>query len=224
MKCLSLLRSTIAARLLSGLVPLPALHAADDVPIVGANRWDAWYGDGSVTKAVEASPGQLKYHFRLPWFARVVSERKVGINGDLQTIMEQEIAYAAQAGRNYWAFLEYLDEAPGMSISLNRYLAAKDKKGIRYCLVEEGARLDKVVTKAWSKIVERFQHPDFQTGLEGRPLLCLLARIAKVGRVKWDEWKRQTIAAGLKAPYLVRMGWKAQNDRRVGVFTNQPSP
>jgi hypothetical protein len=88
-----------------------------------------------------------------------MSEGKVSINGDSQAIMEQEIAYAAQAGLNYWAFLDYLDEAPGMSIGLNRYLAAKDKKGIRYCLVEEGARLDKAGTKAWSKLVEHFGIP-----------------------------------------------------------------
>src|SRR5438046_1625434 len=97
-----------------------ASHAADEAPIVGAIRWDGWYGDGGVTKAVEASLGQPKYHFRLPWFARVMDEGKVSINGDSQAIMEQEIAYAAQAGLNYWAFLDYLDQAPGMSIGLNR--------------------------------------------------------------------------------------------------------
>jgi len=34
-----------------------------------------------------------------------------------------------------------LGERTGMSIGLNRYLDAKDKKGIRYCLIEEGARI-----------------------------------------------------------------------------------
>ena len=163
---------------------LPALHAADAPPIVGAIRWDGWYGDGSVTKAVEASLGQPKYHFRLPWFARVVSEGKVSINGDSQVIMDQEIGYAAQAGLNYWVFLDYLDEAPGMSIGLNRYLAAKDKKGIRYCLVEEGARLDKAGVKAWSRLVDHFRHPDYQTVLDGRPLLCLFGKTAKLGNAE----------------------------------------
>jgi hypothetical protein len=102
------------------------LHAGDDNPIVGAIRWDGWYGKGGVVKAVEYSLGQPKYHFRLPWFARVIAEGKVSINGDSQVIMEQEINYAAQAGLNYWAFLDYLDESADMSIGLNRYLAAKD--------------------------------------------------------------------------------------------------
>jgi hypothetical protein len=197
------------------LVPLAALNATDDAPIVGAIRWDGWYGDGGVVKAVEASLGQPKYHFRLPWFARVIGEGKVSINGDSRAIMEQEIAYAAQAGLNYWAFVDYLDESPGMSIGLNRYLAAKDKKGIRYCLVEEGARLDGAGTKAWSKIVEHFRHPDYQTVLDGRPLLSLFAKTTKLGKAEWDELKRQTIAAGLKAPYLVLMGWEAEKDREA---------
>ncbi len=56
------------------LAPLAALRAGDDEPIVGAIRWDGCYGDGTVTKAVEASLGQPKYHFRLPWFAQLQSD------------------------------------------------------------------------------------------------------------------------------------------------------
>lgn len=195
--------------------PLATLHATEEPPIVGAIRWDGWYGEGGVVKAVEASLGPPKYHFRLPWFARVLGEGKISINGDSQVIMEQEIAYAAQAGLNYWAFLDYLDEAPGMSIGLNRYLAAKDKKGLRYCLVEEGARLDKAGTKAWSRLVEHFRHPDYQTVLGDRPLLCLFAKTQTLGKAEWDELKRQTIVAGLKAPYLVLLGWEAEKDREA---------
>lgn len=189
--------------------------AADEAPIVGAIRWDGWYGDGGVVKAVEASLGPPKYHFRLPWFAQLQGEDKVIINGDSPAIMDQEITYAAQAGLNYWAFVDYLDEAPGMRIALHRYLAARDKKGIRYCLVEEGARLDKAGTQVWSTLVEHFRSPDYQTVLDGRPLLCLFAKTAKLGKAEWDDLKRQTLAAGLKAPYLVLMGWEAEKDRQA---------
>ena len=100
--------------------------AVAEEAIVGAIRWDGWYREGTVTKAVEASLGQPKYHFRLPWFAQLPSDGSVRINGDSQAIMEQELAYAAAARLNYWAIVDYWDEAPGMSITLNRYLAAKD--------------------------------------------------------------------------------------------------
>ena len=127
------------------LAPLGGLRAGDDEPVVGAICWGGWYGEGTVTKAVEASLGQPKYHFLLPWFAQLPSDGSVRINGDSQAIMEQEIGYAAAARLNYWAVVDYWDEAPGMSIALHRYLAAKDKRGIRYCLVEEGHRLDNAV-------------------------------------------------------------------------------
>jgi hypothetical protein len=195
--------------------PLAVVQAGDESPIVGAIRWDGWYGDPTVTAAVEASLGQRKYHFRLPWFADVMGDDAVRINGDSQTIMDQEIAYAAQARLNYWAFLDYLDEAPGMSIALNRYLATKDKKGIRYCLIEEGTRLDKAGTSAWGRLVEHFRHPDYQTVLDGRPLLCVSGTTATLGKAEWADLKQRTIAAGLKAPYLVLMDWKNPEAGRV---------
>lgn len=200
------------------LGPLAALHAAQDMrPIVGAIRWDAWYGAGSVCQAVERSLGPPKYHFRLPWFARVISEDQVRINGDAPGIVEQEIGYAAQMGLDYWAFVDYWDEASGMHIALNRYRAAPDKKGIRYCFVEEGTRLDNVGTRAWSRLVEHFGHPEYQTVLDGRPLLFVFGKTTKLGKAEWDELKRQTIAAGRKAPYLVLMDWKPEADRlRLG--------
>ena len=41
-------------------------------PLVGAIRWDAWHGELSeVGKAVEKTLSPLKYHFRLPWFAKI---------------------------------------------------------------------------------------------------------------------------------------------------------
>lgn len=188
--------------------PPAVVQAGDDRPIVGAIRWDAWYGDATVTAAVEASLGQRKYHFRLPWFAAVIDADTVRINGDSQPIMDQEIAYAARAGLGYWAFLDYLDEAPGMSVALNRYLATKDKKGVRYCLVEEGTRLDKAGSGAWARLVEHFRHPEYQTVLDGRPLLFVSGTTATLGKAEWADLKRRTIAAGLKAPYLVLMDWK----------------
>lgn len=200
--------------LVFSLVIVVSLNAGDELPIVGAIRWDAYYGDGGVTKAVEFSLGQPKFHFRLPWFAQLLGEDKVLINGDSQAIMEQEITYAAQAGLNYWAFLDYLDDAPSMTIGLNRYLGAKDKKGVRYCLVEEGSRLDKAGTKAWKQLVEHFRHPHYQTVLGGRPLLYLFGKTTNLNKPEWEEFKRQSVSAGVKSPYLVLMGWNADKDRQ----------
>ncbi|NBV20454.1 MAG: hypothetical protein EBS05_00435, partial [Proteobacteria bacterium] len=112
------------------LVSIAAAAEENSRPIVGAIRWDGWYGEGAVVRAMEHSLGQPKYHFRLPWFARFDETGTVHINGDSTAVIEQEIAYASQAGLNYWAFVDYWNEASGMSIGLNRYLAAGDKRGI----------------------------------------------------------------------------------------------
>ena len=208
----SLLGPLLALLLLACFVRAEGENAR---PIIGAIRWDGWYGEGAVVRAVEHSLGQPKYHFRLPWFARVNEDGTVRINGDSQTVIEQEIGYASQAGLNYWAFVDYWNEAPGMSIGLNRYLAAKDKQGVRYCLVEEGGRLDKVGRAGWPRLVEHFQNADYQTVLAGRPLLFVFVKPAKLGRADWDELKRQSVAAGLPPPYLVLMGWNPEQDAKA---------
>lgn len=46
----------------------------------------------------------------------------------------------------------------------------------------------------------------------GRPLLFVYIKPNALGRKDWDELKRQTVAAGLKAPYLVLMGWDLEQD------------
>ena len=180
-------------------------------PIVGAIRWDAWYGEGEVVKQTELSLGPPKYHFRLPWFARVLGADKVRINGDSREIIEKEIAYAATAGLNYWAFVDYWDDA-GLSIALRRYRAAPDKRGVHYCFVEEGSRIDEVGTNGWARLVEHFKDPNYQTVLNGRPLLFLFAKSARLGRSDWRELGQAAEAAGSKRPYLVLMGWQPEQD------------
>lgn len=64
------MKPTLSALMLS-VVAMASFATEPQPPIVGAIRWDAWYGDKSMTPAVEASLGQPKYHYRLPWFARI---------------------------------------------------------------------------------------------------------------------------------------------------------
>lgn len=206
----------LAVTLLATLMQLPlaVLHAGEtERPIVGAIRWDAWYGENGPVKQTEVSLGPPKYHFRLPWFARVVGEGKVSINGDSQEIVEKEIAYAAEAGLNYWAFVDYCDDA-NLSIALRRYRAAPDKRGVRYCLIEEGARLDKVGVRGWARLVEHFKDPNYQTVLDGRPLLFIFVKTQRLDKKAWQELGVAATAAGLKRPYLVLMGWQPEQDAK----------
>jgi hypothetical protein len=183
-------------------------------PIVGAIRWDAWYGRGSPVSEVEKTLGPKKYHFRLPFFAKVVSPAAVSIDGDSQQVMDQEITYAADAGLNYWAFVDYWDQG-NLGIALGRYRAAENKQGIRFCLIEEGGRIDRIGTNGWPRLVACFKDPHYQTVLDGRPLLFVFGRPKVIGKNEFQSLADQTVAAGLKRPYYVFMGWSPAADEQV---------
>lgn len=183
-------------------------------PIVGAIRWDAWYGEGGPVAEVERSLGPRKFHFRLPFFAEVLSDATVRINGDRQAVMDQEIAYATAMGLDYWAFLDYWDD-PRLSLALRRYLAAEDRRGLRYCLIEEGARLDQQGTAGWARLVRHFADPGYQLVLDRRPLLFVLAAPQRLDRDDFAALAAATLAAGLNRPYVVLMGWNPAADQRT---------
>lgn len=229
----------ITGCLLLVIMACSAVEKNDARPIVGAIRWDAWYGESSVVRQVEATLGQPKYHFRLPWFAQVLAPGQVRINGDRQEIIEQEIVYAATAGLDYWAFVNYWDELPSMMSALKRYRAAADKRGVRYCLVEEGGRLDGIGIACFPRLVEHFTDPNYQTVLNGRPLLFLFAKPTRFTKEDWIALGRMAVAAGSKPPYIVLMGWNPSQDAkdivtlgfdavsayaRPGTYTMQPPP
>jgi hypothetical protein len=189
----------------------PAPVRGDDRPIVGAIRWDAWYGDGGPVAEVERSLGPRKFHFRLPFFARVVADDKVSINGAAPGVVEKEIACAADAGLNYWAFVDYGDE-DDLTIARRRYQAARDKRGLRFCFIEEGSRIEGQAAHGWTRLISFFQDPNYQTVLGGRPLLFLFGRPKKAGKKEFQELGDAAVAAGGKRPYLVFMGFAPQRD------------
>ena len=186
--------------------------ASPDRPIVGAIRWDAWYGQGTPVSEVEKTLGPRKYHFRLPFFAQVISPGEVSINGDQLAVMESEISYAADAGLDYWAFVDYWDQG-NLGIALRRYREAHNKRGIHYCLIEEGGRLDQYGTKGWPRLVAHFQDPNYQKVLDGKPLLFVYGVPKTITRADFDELDQQTTAAGLSKPYKVLMGWNPRSDK-----------
>jgi hypothetical protein len=187
---------------------------AEDRPVViGAIRWDAWYGQGGPVAEVERSLGPRKFHFRLPFFARVLGDDKVSIDGDSQEIIDKEIAYAAGAGLNYWAFGDYGDEG-NLTIARRRYQAAREKHRLHFCFIEEGGRIDGRGSSAWSRLVAFFRDPNYQTVLEGRPLLFVFGCPKKVGKKEFEELGDAAVAAGGKRPYLVLMGFDPRQDAK----------
>ncbi len=199
----------LAATVING----PARAHAEGRPIVGAIRWDAGYGQGGPVAEVERSLGPRKFHFRLPFFAHVLADDRVHIDGDSQEIINKEVAYAAGAGLNYWAFVDYGDKGD-LTIARRRYQKARDKHGLRFCLIEESSRIDAQGTRAWPRLASFFQDPNYQTVLEGRPLLFVFGCPKKVGKKEFRSLGEAAIAAGGKCPYLVLMGFNPQRDAK----------
>jgi len=216
------MRSTVVALILYALAgvgsaqepPIPTPPPAKrPPPLVGAIRWDAWYGKEGPVKEVERSMGPKKFHFRLPFFAQILSDAEVRIDGDTQETMNREIAWAADAGLSYWAFVDYGDDR-NLTIALRRFLETKDKRGLRFCFIEEGGRLDSRRTEAWPRLVRLFQDPAYLKVCDGRPLLFLFGKPAKTGPADFGALGEAAVAAGLKKPYIVLMGWNPQNDMK----------
>jgi len=185
-------------------------------PLVGAIRWDAWTG-GDVTVQVERSLAPERFRFRLPWFAEVRADGTVRIDGGRQAVMDQEIAYAADAGLDHWAFLLY-PEANPMSASLRLYLASRQRNRLGFCLILHNAFA--VADAAWPHERDRalalLREPGHRTVAGGRPLVYLF-EVKRNGALPVEriaEFRRLATAQGAE-PYLVYMGWDPPADHRT---------
>lgn len=183
---------------------------AENRPLVGAIRWDAWTG-GPVTEQVERTLGPEQYHDRLPWFAEVQDDQSVRIDGSPQGVMDAEIAYAANAGLDYWAFLLYPKDNT-MSRALKQYLESQKPKEIRFCLILHNTL--KVPDDQWpaerDRAVALLKEPGYLAVLTDRPLVYAFTGNA----FPFDRFSEFLAAAreqGLN-PYCVYMGWHPAAD------------
>lgn len=193
--------------------PAPPLYPH---PLVGAIRWDAWSG-GAVTEQLEKTLEPERFHSRLPWFAKirdVDGNTKVEIDGSSQVIMDTEIAWAAYAGIDYWAFVFYSENTVNrLSVALSHYLKSSRKNDLGFSLI---------LTSQWLRInhkqkkeaeIERFinllKEPTYIRVLDNRPLVYCFFK---------DDLEDSLVALKQKAkeeglnPYFVYMGWDTTHD------------
>jgi hypothetical protein len=175
--------------------------------------------------AVERSLGPKHWHYRLPFYGIEVSDSQVLVRADTQEIMDQEIAFAAAGGLDYWAFVIYEPDDP-MSRGLKLYLASVHRHEINFCLNLQGGHLRSPAS--WPARVQRFvgyfREPGYQTVLDGRPLVYLFMAEAMVGDGGFPSWqaardaidrlREATVAAGVATPYLVIQDWSLSAARR----------
>lgn len=191
------------------LLILYSLSYAAKEPTVGAIRWDAWSG-GNITKEVERTLSPKKYHYRLPWFTKVISNNKVRINGGLENIMNKEIKFAAEAGLDYWAFLLY-PKSSSMSIALNQYLQSNNRKKINFCIILSNTLngTDKEWNIEKNRALRLLQEKGYHTVLNKRPLVYIFKK--DFLKKRFFEFRKLAHSVGLN-PYFVYMGWNSASD------------
>ena len=128
-------------------------------PLVGAIRWDAWYGelpasarppqsvqfpgfDPTRNRKVSQDPGKetAKSLAAEPWRYRWPFFTTLDANGTAQAfnenrldVIEQEVDLAVHGGLDYWAFTGYPETSP-LSYTLKTFLQCKNRDKIRFCL------------------------------------------------------------------------------------------
>ena len=199
---------------------------SSECPKIGAIRWDAWYGDKDATgTAVQQSLGAQRWHYRLPFCAKVLSAFMVQMECATQTVIDQEIEYARAGGIDYWAFVAYPPGDP-LSIGLNLYLSSR-KGPLNFAMISEAERWGGPTQSG--DIIERFvvlmKEPTYQKVLDNRPLFFLGfiddANVKKLWggdegfSVAIRRFRESAINAGAGDPYIVVMDFAPQRAHQL---------
>jgi len=180
-------------------------------PTVGVIRWDAWNGDEDYISNRSLSwfiPQQ--FHYRLPFFAQVLSENNITMNEDTQAVIDQEILFAKLAGFDYWAFdiycpysknctsnssfcNEYIRDIASdycvhnPAYGLNRYLSSQYVNLVNFTLLLLGSTIcDPNLQDYYIDLMAR---PQYQTVLGGRPLVYLFQFSDKQAQFCGGGWE-----------------------------------
>jgi hypothetical protein len=190
---------------------------------VGAIRWDDWvttenYPYSTWSRFLEPE----QWHYRHPFFAQLEIGKLV-LRCDNQESTDQEIAYAKQAGLDYFAYGYYFPGqwtgADRYNYCLYQYLASTHKSDVNFCMRLAGSSVGAATD--WptitSTLVNLFKEPTYQTVAGGRPLVYMFdatpfsTLMGSDANAKTALTALRTAAtdAGCGSPYIVCMVWGA---------------
>jgi mannan endo-1,4-beta-mannosidase len=177
-------------------------------PTVGAIRWDGWVGGKGtwqIGPIVERTLGPERFHYRAPFFSVVIAKDSIIIDGTTQEIMDQEIAYAKNAGIDYWAYCWYPDGC-GLETARKLHQTSSHANDVKWCVVL-GPFESNVSNNYGTALVTDFTRPNYQKVLGGRPLVYLYD--SDFTRAGLDKLRKMTTDKNLMTPYVVVMAWSA---------------
>ncbi|OCT15254.1 hypothetical protein A8709_14240 [Paenibacillus pectinilyticus] len=184
-------------------------YATSGGTIVGAIRWDGQIGDNAVGTLSGVGPEEERamapsqWHFRLPFYATEPTTNTDTMSDTTQAIMDQEIAYAKDAGINYWAFDWYGSET-GMDKARNLYLSSTHKNDVNWSVILFTHPLS---SSDLTWLVAQFQQPNFQKVAGGRPLVYAYNYSSLVDPAQIASLRSQTFAAMGVQPYIVALDY-----------------
>ena len=182
----------------------PDVALRNESPLVGVIRWDAWIGDGEggVGQVVNRSLSPEKYHFRMPWFSKIVGPNEVFIDGATQELADKETQFAKTYGIDYFAILHYDD---GMSFARKAYLNSLYRNGIKWCVVF-GCGTIANDYDARSYYVKEFKKPYYQKTADGRPVIYIF-QVEPWIKEGLDVIRSECEREGIPEPYVIGMNF-----------------
>ena len=189
---------------ISDTAKTPKTGPRNESPLIGAIRWDAWIGDGEggVGRVVSRSLSPAKYHFRLPWFSRILGPNEAFIDGASQEIVDKEIQFAKTYGIDYFAVLHYDD---GMSFARKAYLNSLYRNSIKWCALLESHRFA-VGYGGLAWYIEEFAKPYYQKTADGRPVIYIFQAELRI-KEGLEALRAGCGKAGVAEPYIIGMNF-----------------
>jgi len=208
-----------------------SISKAPERILVGAIRWDAWHTPAQLltgedpVKSVERSLSPKRYHFRVPFFGKIISDSVIKIDGYTSKIMDEEIKYAMNGGLDYWAFLLY-DPNSSMSQGLAHYLSSKKRSAINFCAIAQPDNLcfDEKSGNGETRLLKLFKEPGYQKVAGDRPLIYIFRPedewVEKIGgldktRKLIDAFRMESIKAHCGNPYVVVMHFNVEHAKKM---------
>jgi hypothetical protein len=243
--------------LLLSITPVFAQHSVYDQaanskwPLIGAIRFDAWSNSrcrllqDPVTKQSNCRQlygdylGPAMWHYRLPFFAKVISKDRVQVFEDNQNVIDQEIQYSAAGGLSFWAFNfddpwwqgtateNRVSPNPpcNFNYGLKLYLSSPYRNQLHFALTlfskqsKPGDAINYWETVTVPKVVSYVKQPTYQKVLGHRPLIFLFGTnlfVPDFGSVADTAraiayLRQEIINAGYSNPYIVGMDFSPKD-------------
>jgi len=188
-------------------------------PFIGAIRWDAWFpGNHPATADIPRNVGQqvsdtlsqLKYHFRVPYFAKLEEDGvTVSFPAPTQGLFDEEMHYAADAGIDYFAYCMYEDNS-GMEYARQFHTCSALNKKVKMSAILTAGSYN--IQKHLGDLVHYFQQPYYMKVCGDRPLVFFFS---------YQEHTPEDITALRAAckeakvpqPYIAAMFWNRHEEK-----------